>query len=134
MSDVRRYVQECIECQKGNNPRHGRVPLGSMPIITNPFDVVAADIVGPLPMTLRKHWFILTLMDMASRYPEAVPLKKATSKVVLEVMLQFFYRFGYPSTLPTDNGSIFTSKLLMTAVCSKLEIKRITTIYNLMEH
>ena len=63
---------------------------------------------------------------MASRYPEAVPLKKTTSEVVLEAMLQFIYRFGYPSTLLTDNGSNFTSKL-MTAVCSRLEIKRITT-------
>ena len=63
---------------------------------------------------------------MASRYPVAVSLKKDTSEVELEPMLQFVYRFGYPYTLLTDNGSNFTSKL-MTAVCSKLEIKRITT-------
>ena len=50
--------------------------LSKMPIIDTPFDRVAVDLVGPIfPPTERGNKYILTMMDYATRYPEAVPLK-----------------------------------------------------------
>jgi hypothetical protein len=60
-----------------------------MPIIETPFDRIALDIVGPLPKTSRGHRYILVLVDYATRYPEALPLRAATAKVARELMLLF---------------------------------------------
>ena len=52
-----------------------RVPMERMPLIETPFERVAVDIVGPIqPVSDSKNRYILTLMDYATRYPEAVPL------------------------------------------------------------
>ena len=45
-----------------------KVPLGDMPIIGTPFEKVAIDLVGPLVMSDRKHRWILTMIDFATRY------------------------------------------------------------------
>ena len=66
------------------------------------------------------------MMDLSTRYPEATPLKQATSTAILDAMLEFFYRVGYPVKILTDNGTNFTSKL-MSEVCKRLRIKRIHT-------
>ena len=55
--------------------RCGKTPLVAMPIIGEPLARVAIDLVGPLPMSGRKHRWILTLVDCATRYPEAIPMK-----------------------------------------------------------
>jgi hypothetical protein len=57
----------------------GRVPaapLQEVPVIDTPFSRVAVDIIGPLtPKGDRGHRFVLTYVDIATRYPEAVALK-----------------------------------------------------------
>ena len=46
-----------------------------MPLIDTPFSKVAIDLIGPIhPITDEGHRFILTLVDYATRYPEAVAL------------------------------------------------------------
>ena len=81
-TDVRLFVKECVECQKGNVGKHDRVPMEMMPVVQTPFEILAADIVGPLPITKRKNRYILTVMDLSTRYPEATPLKQATSTAI----------------------------------------------------
>ena len=71
------FCRSCDVCQKtvarGSVPR---APLGDMPLIDQPFKRVAIDLVGPVaPASDKGHRYILTLVDYATRYPEAVPLK-----------------------------------------------------------
>ena len=54
-ADVRSFVKECVECQKGNVGKHDRVPMEMMPAVQTPFEILAADIVGPLPITVRRN-------------------------------------------------------------------------------
>ena len=76
--DIIRFCRSCDVCQR--TIKRGsvkKVPLGSMPLIDTPFKRVAVDIVGPIaPPSEAGHRYILTLVDYATRYPEAVPLKK----------------------------------------------------------
>ena len=125
-ADVRSFVKECVECQKGNVGKQDRVPMEMMPVVQTPFEIFAADIVRPLPITVRRNRYILTIMDLSTRYPEATPLKQATSTAVIDAMLEFFYRIGYPVKILTDNSTNFTSKL-MSEVCKRLRIERIHT-------
>ena len=76
--DIRRYCVSCDICQRTvPKGRVSKVPLGRMPLIDTPFRRVAVDLVGPIyPSTDRGNRYILTLVDYATRYPEAVALPR----------------------------------------------------------
>jgi len=67
------------------------MPLGKMPIIDIPFKRVAIDIVGEIfPASSRGYRYILTVVDFATRYPEAVALKSITTTAVAEALVSIF--------------------------------------------
>ena len=76
-NDVSGFCRSCDVCQKTvDKGTVARAPLGEMPLIDTPFKRVAVDFVGPItPASERRYKYILTLVDYATRYPEAVPLK-----------------------------------------------------------
>ena len=76
--------------------RKSKVPLRMMPVFSTPFNRLAADIVGPLPLTERKNRYILMIMDCSTRYPEAVPLRKVDEASVADALLQFSVGSGCP--------------------------------------
>jgi len=82
--DVTRFCHSCDVCQRTvSKGRVLKVPLGKMPIIDSPFKRVAIDLVGELfPASSRGHRYILTVVDFATRYPEAVALKNISTTVV----------------------------------------------------
>ena len=62
-----------------------------------PFQRVAVDLVGPIqPTTERGHRYILVLVDYATRYPEAVPMKTIEAEAVAEKLLGIYSRLGFP--------------------------------------
>jgi len=85
-SDVTRFCRSCDICQRTvAKGRVVNVPLGKMPVIDTPFDRVAVDIVGPLfPATEKGNRYILTMVDYATRYPEAQPLKDIHAETVAD--------------------------------------------------
>ena len=98
-----------------------------MPLISVPFDTVCVDLVGPIaPSTERGHRYILTLIDMASRYPDAVPLRDIHTETVADALLDMYSRIGIPRRIHSDRGSQFTSEM-MDEVNRLLSIKATTT-------
>lgn len=77
------------------------------------------DIVGPLPKSLPGMRYILVIYDYVTRYPEAVLLKAIDTEHVTEALLTFFSRVGISkdTCILTDQGSNFTSQLLMEIYC-----------------
>ena len=69
--DVAAFCRECVECQRAAKRPSVRAPLQLLPVIDTPFERMAMDVVGPLPSTKRGNKYLLTLMDYASKYPEA---------------------------------------------------------------
>jgi len=107
--------------------RNVRVPLGRMPLIDTPFKRVAIDIVGPIfPITDRKNRYILTLVDYATRYPEAIALPSIETERVAEALVDMFSRVGVPEEILTDCGAQFTSEL-MSEISRLLSIKQLRT-------
>ena len=76
--------QTCGACQHGAKANRTKAPLQPLPAIDEPFQRVAVDIVGPLKRTKRGNRYILTLMDFASRYPEAIPLRRIDAETVAD--------------------------------------------------
>lgn len=126
--DVTRFCQSCDICQRTvPKGRAGRVPLEQMPIIDVPFRRIAVDLVGPIhPMTKRKNRYILTLVDVATRYPEAVPLPSIDTVRVAEALLEVYSRMGFPHEVLSDLGTQFTSEL-MREVNRLVSVKQLTT-------
>ena len=79
-SDVKRYCKSCDVCQRTvHKGSVSPVPLGKMPLIDVPCKRVAIDLIGPInPTTNEGHRYILTIVDYATRSPEAVALKGCT--------------------------------------------------------
>ncbi|ORD93107.1 POL, partial [Enterospora canceri] len=86
-------------------------PLHPIPAVNPPFTRVRFDMVGPLPTTKAGHKYLLTIMDVTTRYPEAIPVRSTHARVVLKALLNFFTHFGLPPEIQSDRGTNFTSKL-----------------------
>ena len=119
-ADTKRYCRSCDICQRTiPKGKVKKVPLGKMPLIDEPFKRVAVDIIGPLcPVTDNKNRYIVTLVDYATRYPEAVALPNIETERVAEALIDIFCRVGFPSEMLTDLGSQFTSSLMNEFVVS----------------
>lgn len=110
--DIRSFCQSCDICQR-MSPTSGKAPLEPMPIITEPFAKVGIDLVGPLnPLSSEGHRYIFTMIDYATGYPEAIPLKEITSIAVAEAMMVIFSRVGIPKEIVSDRGTQMTSELM----------------------
>ena len=91
-----------------------------------PFSRLAFDVVGPLPRTRSGFKYVLTCMCYASKYLEAIPLKRVDTQSVAEGMVEVYSRTGLPTEILTDQGTVFMSAL-HKQLCDVLEIKRIRT-------
>ena len=112
--DVTNYCRSCDICQRPlDKGRVTPVPLGKVPLIDVPFHRVAMDLIGPLhPATDQGNRFILTVVDYATRYPDATPLRNIDTVTVAEALVETYSRVGVPSEVLTDCGSQFTSELI----------------------
>ena len=79
-----------------------------------------ADLVGPLPSDGYK--FVLTGVDVFTKYLFAVPLTNASVDTVARELVRFFFQHSFsPRTVVTDLGTNFTSEL-MKELATLLEI------------
>ncbi|KAL0176575.1 hypothetical protein M9458_028905, partial [Cirrhinus mrigala] len=129
-AEVKRFCQACPTCQRTSARKPPPSPLIPLPIIDVPFERIGMDLVGPLPKSARGHEHILVVVDYATRYPEAVPLRKATAKNIAQELFQLFSRVGIPTEILTDQGTPFMSRL-MADLCRLLRVKQLrTTVYH----
>ncbi|CAM5142308.1 unnamed protein product [Natator depressus] len=88
------------------------------------------DLVGPLEKTAQGHQHVLVVLDYATRYLEAVPLRNTASKTIAKELVQIFARVGLPKEILTDQGTPFMSKL-MKDLCSLLHVQALrTSVYH----
>ena len=92
----RDWIRACDKCQAVDKtmPRHQT--MIERPIITQPFSDVAIDLVGPFPKAAGGYTHLLTCIDTATRWPEAIPVGSTTSKSVIKCLTDVFSRNGFP--------------------------------------
>ena len=110
--NIIRFCHFCDVCQR--KVKKGivkKVPLGAMSLIDTPSKRVAVDIVGPIaPPSEAGHRYTLILVNYATRYPEAVLLKKITTEAEPEALLDIYSRVGIPEEVLTNQGTQFMSE------------------------
>lgn len=124
--EVKETCASCPECQRAKPPTTPLAPLQSLPVIGVPFQRVAMDIFGPLRRTKNGNKYVLVIMDYATKWPEAFPLRNVESQTVVRCLLDLTSRFGVPQEILTDNGSNFTSKT-MEQFCALAGLSQIHT-------
>lgn len=127
--DCAQWARTCLACQRSKVGRHTKSPLGSFPHSSR-FSHVHMDIVGPLVPSRGKRYCV-TIIDRASRWPEAIPTNDISAEAISEIFLrEWVSRFGVPARLTTDQGRQFESQLVRTLTRTLGTDKARTTAYH----
>ena len=100
-------------------------PLRPLPVKTL-FGRVHLDVFGPFPVSDLGFKYILVIVDSYSRFPEAFFLKTQKAEEIAEICYSVFCRWGAPTSILTDLGKNFISKV-MKVLTSCLKIKHLKT-------
>ena len=113
-TDVRRWTRSCIQCQRAKIQRPSTISFSPFPTPDARFDTIHIDLVGPLPPS-QGFTYLLTCVERFTRWPEAISLTAITAEAVAQALLSgWIARFSVPSTIVTDRGRQFESKLWHT--------------------
>ena len=129
--NVASFVKTCKTCQLTGKPNVTLkpAPLRPIPTVSQPFEHLIIDNVGPLPCSKTGCEYLLTVMCQTTRYP-AFPLRSINTKAIVKALSQFISIFGLPRVVQSDRGSNFTSKLFKD-VLRQLGIKQnLATAYH----
>ena len=100
MNYTKDYVQSCVECQTRNvATRRAAGPLQSF-CPEAPWEIVATDVMGPLPKSSRGNRFIITATDLFTKMVCAKPIVAQNSESVAKFLVfDVFLKYGVPHKL-----------------------------------
>ena len=108
------YIKNCLTCLQIKPIQKSHLTPPLLPITSSPNfpeEILQIDIVGAFPVS-GGFKYILTAIDVFSKYLFAVPLKHPDAKSVAQKLVSIFHQHCYiPDTILSDLGSVFTSKL-----------------------
>ena len=132
---IAEIVRSCLECQKAKVHRHTKSKICDFVLPTTArFQFIHCDLVGPLypvadPQNINgePYRYLLTVIDRATRWVEAIPLTTITAENVSRALVHHWIaRFGVPLYICTDQGRQFESELF-SSLCSTLGFVRLRT-------
>lgn len=124
--DIKNFIKTCESCQKNKLVRKKhKLPMELTTTSSTPFERIALDIVGPLPLSEDGNKFILTLQDDLTKFSQAYAIPNHEALTIANIFVtQFICKFGIPKSILTDQGADFTSSLLKN-VSKLFKIKQI---------
>ena len=126
-NDIRDWCQTCGTCAKRKSPpTSGRAPMQTI-TAGYPTQVMAVDLLGPLPESNNGNSYVLVVGDYYSKWMEALPVPNQEAPTVEEKLVdEVFLRFSPPEQLHSDQGRQFES-VLIAEVCKLLQIRKTRT-------
>ncbi len=83
--------------------------------VDKPLELLGMDLVGKVTRTNKGNVYICVLVDYYTKWTEAYAIPNKSAAVVSRCIINFFYRFGAPKRILTDQGTEFVNQ-----VCSLL--------------
>ncbi|EFP07148.1 hypothetical protein CRE_30552 [Caenorhabditis remanei] len=130
---VRNIVAACPTCQhtKDSTKTRTRAVLHELGEVSQPFERVHCDFIGPLAETERGNKYILVFTCAFSKFVIAEPTENQSSMSTIRMIAdRLFARFGIPKVLVTDRGTNFLSKTTQLFLQSKNCEHRTSTPYH----
>ncbi|XP_067937216.1 protein NYNRIN-like [Watersipora subatra] len=104
-SDVRRTVMSCEVCQQAKHGTGATTSNRQRLYASRPWQRLAVDLVGPLPLTTRGNIWALVMTDHFTRWSVAIAIPDATAPTVASTLEErVFSYFGLPEIIYTDQG------------------------------
>jgi hypothetical protein len=130
-SDAQLVCNSCLLCAKYNLPRRSfHNGLHSI-TATQPFKIVGADIVGPLPPSDSGYQYFILFVDYFSNYVVAECIDKIDAKTLAAVFRSgWLDRFETPAMFICDGGSQFLSEEFRRFLARKKIQFEPTTFYH----
>ena len=110
MTHIRDYRDKCIQCCSIRTHKKPGVAKIKTTTAIHPWIWGACDLIGPLPQTLDGNAYILTYVDLFSRWIEIRALPNKTAESVLKGLDNIFSVRGPCLNLTGDNGREFVNK------------------------
>lgn len=111
-SDVKNFVNHCSVCKA--HKISTAPPLGistKHKIVTRPMQMLSIDLVGPLPRSYSGCNFILSCVDVFTKFCWLFPLRNGTARSIVKNLEEhIFLTHGVPRTIVCDNAKVFVSK------------------------
>lgn len=108
--DIKLFIKTCEICQFRNSRRSNKIGNLQSNYSEGPFERWAVDVIGPLPKTKKKNVYIITMIDLFTKWAEARAVPDQKSHRVIDFLKDTFNRFGYPKDLIHDQGSNFMGR------------------------
>ncbi len=127
-ANCKTFAGACLRCQQFNISK-GEENQGKFIVTkaTGPFDLVAVDIVGPLPPSVGGYRYLLTVQDHFSRFLQCYPMATCGALETACVLLEeWICTFGCMRNLLSDNGTHFVAAVVKI-LCEMLGIRHIRT-------
>ena len=111
--DVHKWCQQCLQCAQRKTPApKNKAKLTSI-YPGYPLQLVAMDILGPLPESPHKNSYVLVVSDYFTRWTEAYALPNQEAETVAHKPVdEFFFRFSVPEQLHSDQVRQFESTII----------------------
>lgn len=126
LADITRWCQECERCQlaKDNRPV-ARAFMGHL-LASRPNEVLAIDFMVLEPSYSGQE-NVLVMTDVFSKFSMAVPTHDQRAKTVAQVLVEeWFYNFGVPGRIHSDQGCNFESALIRQ-LCELYQVRKSRT-------
>ena len=110
--DVRNHVNRCTTCKEVKAANVAVVPkMGNQRITSYPWQIIAADYIGPLPRSKTGNQHVLVVLDLFSKWVMLTPVRRVESKCLCNLLKNhWFLRYSTPETIITDNATVFLSR------------------------
>lgn len=128
---VHEYLRACDDCQRN---KHLTIKYHDLmqPILVNmPNELLSIDFYGPLPTSTGGVKYLLTTIDVFSKFVVIYAIKKAnTASVINKIFSDYVVKYGKPSRIIIDHGTQFSTEKWI----NRLKYEKIQPVFSSVRH
>ena len=125
LADIKQFVNHCRTCKLAKTNPSKRAGFMQQFTAKEPYEMIAIDLVGPLPVTSRGMRYILIAIDRFSRFVRLMPVQTITgSNIATELRANWILKHGVPKQILSDRGAQFTGYIFQI-LCKLFGIEKV---------
>lgn len=126
LRDLSDYKRGCVTCQRWTPVPDNHGPLESV-TAEHPMDIVAFDLIGPLPVNTEGCDYVVVGVDYHTSFPFANMVKGKSTATVIKAITSVFDVFGVPRSVTTDGDQALNSAEMKAYLEEELGVSHYTT-------